>query len=50
MAEYLIKGETLTAIADAFRNKTGTTASLSLDAMAITIDNMVIKTTTTINI
>lgn len=50
MSEYLVKSESLTAIADAVRNKVGTTASLSLDAMAITIDSMVIKTTTTINI
>lgn len=50
MAKYLVKGEKLTAIADAVRNKAGTTASLSLDAMAITIDSMVIKTTTTINV
>ena len=33
MTEYLIQEESLTAIADAIREKTGSTAALSLDAM-----------------
>ena len=50
MSEYLVKSESLTTIADAVRNKANTTASLSLEAMAIQINNLVIKTTTTINV
>lgn len=50
MSEYLVKGETLTAIADAVRSKVGTTASMSLEAMTVQINSLVIKTTTTVNV
>lgn len=40
MSEYLVKSESLTAIADAVRSKTGETGKLSLDAMAASINSI----------
>lgn len=40
MAEYMIQGETLTAIANAIREKTGGTANLSPEQMAAEISNI----------
>lgn len=41
MAEYKIQGETLTAIADALRSKTGATAKLTPAQMAVEIEEIV---------
>ena len=40
MAEYLVKGETLTAIADAIRNKTGKTNTITLDDFVTEIEQV----------
>lgn len=40
MAEYLIKGETLTGIADAIRSKTGESGAIAVQNMSSTIDGI----------
>lgn len=40
MADYLVKGASLTAIADAIRSKTGETRVLTLDGMAAAISSI----------
>lgn len=50
MAEYLVQGQSLTAIANAIRSKTGSTSPMSLEAMARSIDNMEIVNATIIGI
>lgn len=40
MSEYMIQGETLTAIADAIRSKTGTTGTITAGGMAAVINTI----------
>lgn len=48
MSEYLIKGETLTAIADAIRAKTGATGTMAVNQMITEINNIPSDDATTI--
>lgn len=50
MAEYLVKSETLTAVANAIREQTGKTGLLSLEAMVTEIKNIDFSKITPINI
>lgn len=50
MAEYLVRGESLTALSDAIREQTGDTNLLTLEAMVVTIKNLDFSKTTPINV